>query len=460
MNNWWWPRVVAPLVLTGVGAGVGFAVGRGSEWLAWWVAIGSLLGFGVTVAWDTWRGQRILRWLRDRPDESAPIAAGLWGEAGYRIQKALRTHERALADEREQLGQFLSAIDASPNGVTLLDADGAIVWCNAAASDHFAIDPRRDRAQRITNLVREPAFFDALARGPSAEATLFVEPRRDRHLSLLVRDYGHGRRMLLSQDVTEVERQEAMRRHFVANVSHEVRTPLTVLSGSLETMMSLPLSDVERARLLEAMKQQADRMQSLVDDLLALARLEGSPPPAPDQWVDLDGVWDQARAQAQALSAGRHALVFDVAARAQLAGDAKEFVSLVSNLVGNAIRYTPAGGRVDVIWRVGDRGDGEFVVRDTGIGIAREQIPRITERFYRVDGSRSRETGGTGLGLSIVKHVAQRLGAELLIDSEPGKGSTFVVRVPATRVRASNARGDGPATLQAGSASGGAIVRP
>ncbi len=427
--------MLAPLVLTGLGALIGFLLGRSSAWVAWWVACGAMFGFGVTVAWDTWRGQRILRWLRDRPETAAPIAAGLWGEAGYRIQKALRARDRALDDERLRLSQFLSAIDASPNGVTLIDEGDGIVWCNAVASDHFSIDPRRDQAQRITNIVRSPAFFAALAQGDAAEPVVFPDLRRERRLSMTVRAYAPGMRMILSQDVTEVERNDAMRRNFVANVSHEIRTPLTVLAGSLETLMTLSLAEAERERILVLMKQQSDRMQSLVDDLLTLARLEGSPPPAPDQWFDLDPVWRQVRADAMALSGGRHALSFDLASGTRVAGDAKEFISLVANLVGNAIRYTPEGGRVEVRWWVNDRRDGEFVVQDTGIGIPRDQIAHITERFYRVDGSRSRETGGTGLGLSIVKHVVQRLGAELLIESDLGRGSRFRVRVPSGRVR-------------------------
>ena len=458
--NWWWPRVVAPLLLTGLGAFIGFLIGRSSGWAAWWVALGATVGFGVTVAWDTWRGQRILRWLRDRPEAPVPIVSGLWGEAGYRIQKALNAREQALAEERAQLSDFLSAIDASPNGVTLIDQVDGIVWCNAVAGDHFAIDPTRDRAQRITNLVRDPAFFAALTAGIGAEPSEFADPRRERRLSMVMREYGNGMRMLLTQDVTEAEAQESMRRHFVANVSHEIRTPLTVLAGALETLVSLPLSEPERQRMLELMKQQSDRMQTLVADLLTLARLEGSPRPAPDQWFDLDAVWQQAKADATALSAGRHRLSFDVVQATQLAGDAKEFMSLVANLVGNAIRYTPQGGHIDMRWHLTDRGEGELVVRDTGIGIAREQIPRITERFYRVDGSRSRETGGTGLGLSIVKHVAQRLGAELLVESQLGQGSTFRVRVPAVRVRRSSSQIDAKGADPRVAASGAAITRP
>jgi two-component system phosphate regulon sensor histidine kinase PhoR len=197
----------------------------------------------------------------------------------------------------------------------------------------------------------------------------------------------------------------------------------------------LPLSADERERVMLLMRQQTDRMQSLVADLLTLAQLEGSPRPAPDHWIDLDEIWQQIRAEATALSNGRHELQFDLAPGLQLAGHRAEFLSLVTNLVTNAIRYTPSGGRIEVIWRT-NHARGELTVRDNGIGIDPEHIPRITERFYRVDGSRSRETGGTGLGLSIVKHIVQRHGGELLIDSQPGKGSTFRVDLPSARVRA------------------------
>ncbi len=433
--NWWLPRVVAPLFLTGLGALLGFLLARSSEGVSWWVTAGAVLGFGVTVVWDTWRGQRILRWLQDRAGEPAPIAEGLWGEAAYRIQKALRSGERELADERLKLSQFLSAIDASPNGVTLIDAVDGIVWCNAMASDHFSVDPVRDKQQRITNIVREPTFVDMLVRNDGSETVEFNDPRSRRRLSVLVRSYGPGMRIILSQDVTDAERTDTMRRHFVANVSHELRTPLTVLSGSLETMVSLPLNERERARMFELMTQQTRRMQLLIDDLLTLAKLEGSPRPSTDVWLPLDPVWAQCRADAEMLSAGRHTLVFDAQAGTELAGDATEFTSLVGNLVSNAIRYTPDGGRIQVSWAMADNGSGELTVNDNGIGIASEHIAHITERFYRVDGSRSRDTGGTGLGLSIVKHIVQRHGAELVIRSEPGRGATFLVRMPAARIR-------------------------
>jgi len=238
-----------------------------------------------------------------------------------------------------------------------------------------------------------------------------------------------------------------MRRDFVANVSHEIRTPLTVLSGFIETLNNLPLTEVERRRVLELMSQQTTRMQTLVGDLLTLAQLEGSPRPSADRWVSLQKVFAQVRADAEALSAGRHTLSFDGADGAQIAGTEAELLSAIANLVNNAVRYTSAGGRIDVAWKARADGTGELEVRDTGIGIEREHLPRLTERFYRVDGSRSRDTGGTGLGLSIVKHVAQRHGGELEMRSEPGKGSSFTLLFPAARVRSGGAAAEGKVAL-------------
>jgi two-component system phosphate regulon sensor histidine kinase PhoR len=252
-------------------------------------------------------------------------------------------------------------------------------------------------------------------------------------------------KLVLSQDITERERTDAMRRDFVANVSHEIRTPLTVLAGFVETLASVPLTATEQPRVLALMRQQADRIQALVDDLLTLAQLEGSPRPAPDHWVTLDPLLAQVRADAQLLSAARHRIEMAAVPGCQVAGIESELASAMGNLVSNAIRYTPEGGVIEIAWRVRESdGCGEFEVRDTGIGIAREHLPRLTERFYRVDGGRTRtsgEAGGTGLGLAIVKHVMQRHGGELEIQSEPGKGSSFKLVFPAARVRVAVAAG-------------------
>jgi len=384
---------------------------------------------------DTARGYRLINWLRGSQEQQAPRDAGFWGELGYRVERSIRLREQGLEQERLRLEQFLSAIEASPNGVLILDASEQIVWCNSVSADHFGLDPLRDRRQRVTNLVRSPSFVAYLQQEHFAEPVNFPNPRGDGTLSVLLRPYGEGMKLVLSQDITDRERNEAMRRDFVANVSHEMRTPLTVLAGFIETMVNLPLTEVERKRVLELMTQQTKRMQTIVSDLLTLAQLEGSPRPASDRWVPLAPLLVQVESDAKALSGGRHTIEFAAVGGVELAGAHSELLSAIHNLVSNAVRYTPEGGRIALGWQGLADGSGELSVSDTGVGIAREHIPRLTERFYRVDGSRSRDTGGTGLGLSIVKHVVQRHGAELQIDSEPGKGSRFRIVFPAVRVR-------------------------
>ncbi len=436
--NWLLPRIAAALIAAVIGGGVGYFVpGHDVPWF------GALLGFAsalsVIAVRDTTRGYRLIEWLRGSQEGQAPRDAGLWGELGYRIERSIRLRELAADMERERLTQFLSAIEASPNGVMLLDAGDQIEWCNSLAADHFGLDPQRDRRQRITNLVRAPAFVGYLQAGRFVDAIEMPDPRGQRSLSVFVRPYGEGQRLVLSQDITERERSDGMRRDFVANVSHEIRTPLTVLAGFIETMANLPLTEVEHKRVLVLMAQQADRMGTLVSDLLTLAQLEGSPRPHADRWVPLAPLFAQVAIDAKVLSAGRHALVFPAALDAQIAGASNELLSAITNLVTNAVRYTPEGGRIELSWRVLADGAGEIAVRDTGPGIAREHLPRLTERFYRVDGSRSRDTGGTGLGLAIVKHVVQRHGGELDIQSEVGQGSTFRLVFPAARVRVGSA---------------------
>jgi two-component system phosphate regulon sensor histidine kinase PhoR len=244
---------------------------------------------------------------------------------------------------------------------------------------------------------------------------------------------------MMSRDVTALEQADAMRRDFVANVSHEIRTPLTVLAGFVETMQSLPLDAGDQQRYLGLMAHQAHRMQSLVNDLLTLSRLEGSPLPGMEDWVDVRQMVAQCMEEGRGLSAlmspKGHALVDQVAQDCAIAGSPSELLSATVNLVNNAVRYTPPEGRIEIRWRILEDGQGELSVLDSGPGIAAEHLPRITERFYRVDRSRSRETGGTGLGLAIVKHVAQRHGAQLRIDSSLGRGSNFSLLFPAGRIR-------------------------
>ena len=433
--TWLLPRLLAVPLSIAAGSMIGLMVERTHS-----VAVGAVIGgifvVGVLVVRDTLRGYRLIKWLRGSLEGAAPRAAGLWGELGYRIERAVKLREKEAQLERTRLAQFLSAIEASPNGVMLLGASDQIEWCNSLSAEHFGLDPLRDLHQRVTNLLRAPAFVAYLQAGVFTNAVRMAEPRGKGMLSVLVRLYGDGLKIVLSQDITERERSEAMRRDFVANVSHEIRTPLTVLAGFIETMVNLQLTEVERKRVLVLMTQQAQRMGALVSDLLTLAQLEGSPRPNLDRWVSLKALVTQVEVDTKLLSSGRHSMTFVIPGDVQIAGAQNELFSAITNLVNNAVRYTPDSGRIDVTWKVLTDGSGEVAVRDTGLGIAREHLPRLTERFYRVDGSRSRDTGGTGLGLSIVKHIVQRHGGELDVQSEVGKGSLFRLVFPAARIRA------------------------
>lgn len=425
--------------------------------VGWWLAGKDGLEPGLLVAGFAWLLldslyiAKLLRWLRSEQNaqepgvlsSTAPVIGGVWGELADRTRRLLRSRDRQHLESQARLNEFLSAMQASPNGVVLLDPDGRIEWCNQTAAQHFGFDAHRDVMQHIANLVRDPLFTAYLASGNfSRDVTIpggRSSPARPVRLSVHLHAYGNRRKLLLSRDITSLELAEAMRRDFVANVSHEIRTPLTVLSGFIETLQTLPLKEAERTRYLGLMAQQSQRMQTLVNDLLTLSRLEGSPFPDTSEWVATSALLAHCEQEGRALSVvlapAGHRLEFDTGPPCELAGVQNELLSAMSNLVTNAVRYTPQEGLIKVSWSVLDDGRGEFRVVDSGPGIAAEHIPRLTERFYRIDRSRSRETGGTGLGLAIVKHVTQRHGAELRIESQPGQGSRFSIAFPAARVR-------------------------
>ncbi len=428
-------------------AGGGLGWWQGGPWGA---ALGAAIAGWAWFVWDLLRGARVLRWLRTGDLASAPSMRGMWGEAADRSRRLLRMQAQQVQDSESRLQEILAALQATPNGVVLLDAQGRIEWCNQTAANQFGFDAQRDVMQSIGNLVRDPEFtayyttqnftHDVVLEGRSSTQS------RPVRISVHLHPYGDGRTLLLSRDVTALEQAEAMRRDFVANVSHEIRTPLTVLMGFVETLQTLPLAQEERARYLGMMSQQAARMQSVVQDLLTLSRLEGSPPPGMAEWMPVQGLVQRCEVESRALSAlltqtqqRHHTLTFpaagDLLAQGDIAGVPSELQSALSNIISNAVRYTPAGGAITVDWVRKEDGTAVFSVKDTGPGIAPEHIPRLTERFYRVDRSRSRETGGTGLGLAIVKHVLQRHGATLNIQSTLGKGSTFCVTFPASRLR-------------------------
>ena len=428
-------------------AGAGLGWWQGGPWGA---ALGATVAAWAWFIWDLLRGARVLRWLRTGDVADAPAMRGVWGEAADRARRLLRKQEAQIRESQDRLQEILAALQASPNGVVLLDAQGRIEWCNQMAASHFGLDAQRDVMQSIGNLLRNPEFTAYFAaRDFSSDVVLegrSSTPSRPVRISAHLHPYGDGRTLLLSRDVTALEQADAMRRDFVANVSHEIRTPLTVLTGFVETLQTLPLTADERSRYLGMMAQQALRMQSVVQGLLTLSRLEGSPLPGMNEWTPVQALLQFCEEEGRALSSlltqtqqrphGMHFPSLEVLrAAGDIAGVPAELQSALSNLISNAVRYTPAGGSITVQWKGNADGSAVFSVHDTGPGIAPEHLPRLTERFYRIDRSRSRETGGTGLGLAIVKHVLQRHGATLDIASTLGKGSVFSVTFPANRLR-------------------------
>jgi two-component system phosphate regulon sensor histidine kinase PhoR len=374
------------------------------------------------------------RWAAGPATETVPEGKGLWENVFTLIYQRQRAEIRQRRRLARALARSRQAGRALPYGVVILDADLRILWCNDSAEAHFGIDADQDERQPILNLVRQPDLASfAAARDFSTPLELKTGREDGLILSVQFVPYEEGQWLLLSRDITQAARLEAVRRDFVANVSHELRTPLTVLVGFLETLRERRVEPERAATFMDLMSEQGKRMQRILDDLLALSTLESTPEPPGEERVPVAGLLARVRSEAEGLSAGRHRIVLDETPGYDLLGADAELTSAFANLASNAVRYTPAGGEVRLRWRAGPWG-ATFAVEDTGIGIEREHLPRLTERFYRVDRGRSRETGGTGLGLAIVKHTLARHQATLEIESEPGKGSRFTARFPARRV--------------------------
>ncbi|HYI85765.1 MAG TPA: phosphate regulon sensor histidine kinase PhoR [Burkholderiales bacterium] len=403
----------------------------GAAW-GWGSFALALLG---VVFWHTRHLARLQRWLAHPLPGAVPEGQGIWDEvlaALHRLERETARREESLADG---LARMRRAVQALPDGVVILDSANRIEWFNRTAEAQLQLDPGTDLAQNIANLVREPEFIEYLG---SSEDSVRITRGPALALSLQLIPFGQSQKMLLSRDVTQAERVDVMRRDFVANVSHELRTPLTVLVGFLETVRELKLDPQRQRDYLGMMEEQASRMQRIIEDLLTLSALDSAPPAADDRRIAVAPLMQRLKTDAEALSGGRHTIKMQLEeASASLLGVEPELVSAFGNLVSNAIRYTPAGGTITLAWREGPEG-GRFSVEDTGIGIEAEHLPRLTERFYRVDRSRSRETGGTGLGLAIAKHALARHEATLEIESQPGKGSRFSARFPARRLASKN----------------------
>ncbi len=388
---------------------------------------------------------RLTKWAEQPIGTPVPEASGSWSDAFLALHRRAR-HAAAQRDElREMVERFRLAAEALPEGVVILDSQRTIEWMNPRAELLLGLDVRRDIGMPVTHLVREPEFVDFIERSQDETIEpLLVRPMRNPAVVLHIRaaPFSSGRTLLLIEDLTQLERLENVRRDFVANVSHEMRTPLTVVQGFLETARDSLADETpavpreEIVHYLDLGLEHAHRMQRLIEDLLTLSTLETSAAPPLEEQADVAGLLALVLEEARALSSGRHRIDLENSGPALLTGSRSELHSAFSNLASNAVRYTPEGGLIMLRWRSTPDGGAAFEVTDSGIGIESRHIPRLTERFYRVDRGRSRESGGTGLGLAIVKHVLERHQATLAIDSEPGRGSTFSAVFPARRTGA------------------------
>ena len=385
---------------------VGYYWGAGAGWMIF------CLGLVLQMAFHFRNFARLERWTQAPVVDDTLEGQGAWnGIFGrlYRHEKELRTR---IAEREGEIALLTAAGQALTDGVVLLDSHGHILFCNTMAESQLGLVIRTDRGQHISNLVRQPEFVSYLADGEfERPLSLRSERRDDRVYSVHVIPYGNNRRLMQIKDVTQTDRLDRMRRDFVANVSHELRTPLTVLSGFLETLQEFDVEPEERKRYFDMMTEQSKRMQSIVQDLLTLSSIESAPPPENDV-VDMVSMVKKLQRDAEALSGGRHQVIVETDGKGDLRGSEPELVSAFGNLVSNAVRYTPAGGTIRISWHASAQG-AEFAVQDTGIGIDPKHLPRITERFYRIDRGRSRDAGGTGLGLAIVKHSLNRHQAQL-----------------------------------------------
>jgi two-component system phosphate regulon sensor histidine kinase PhoR len=429
MGFWWRPLGVLAGILL-----VALMLWAGSGWVA---ALGFLAGIQAFVMLRRlWQEYRLSRWLENPDEVEPPDATGTWGDIFYRLQKLQRRQHASRNELTNALEQFEHAAQAVPDAMVILNRSEQIEWCNPASRKYLGLDCDRDRGQFIRYLMRQAYFLDFLDVADYSGRLVCKSPiNREITLSLQLVPFGESQKLLLARDITDLERVDAMRRDFIANVSHELRTPLTVVGGFVETLADAPgLPASETRHYFDLMLDHTRRMQHLLDDLLTLSRLESDDHSLKDEPVNVPEMSRALKSEAESLSRGRHRISLKLDSDAWLKGSLQEIRSALGNLVSNAVRYTPQGGEITLTWRKRD-GEGVFSVMDTGEGISAEHIPRLTERFYRVDRSRSRETGGTGLGLAIVKHVLTRHGARLDIQSTPGKGSTFAAIFPASRVQ-------------------------
>ena len=423
-----WLRALAP-------AAVALAIGALLSWFvsdtvaARWLG-GALLLFALMQAFYL---TRVHHWAALPRKRDVPVGAGGWGILLDRLARVARQQQESVAELSAELALLHSAVDRLPDGLVVLDRFDHVEWANNAATELHAIFGSR---RPIHLFIRQPEFSAYLEGDERARPLVLSLPTRPGRLfELRLHRTDDAHRLLITRDVTEQSKLDAVRRDFVANVSHEIRTPVTVIGGFAETLLNLELDDATRRTYLATILKQSQTMQRLVEDLLTLSSLDGAGGVPVEDTVDLHALIAALADEAGVLSQGAHTITTRIDGPQYVRAAATELESAIRNLLTNAVRYTPSGGRIRIEWRSRD-GEGLLSVRDTGIGIPEEHLPRLSERFYRVDRGRSRDTGGTGLGLAIVKHIMNRHGGRLQIESRVGEGSTFTLRLPGRRLMA------------------------
>ena len=430
LNQKWHSTLIRHLVLL---IGVCLLIGLVSGYYGLSLAVGLALYLG----WTLKQLLRLHQWLRQhKPDEPPPDGYGLWGEVFDSIYHLQRRDQRARGRLQAVIDRVQESTAALKDAVVTLDSDGNLEWWNRAAETLLGLKTPQDSGQPVSNLVRHPRFKEYFEAGNYVEPLDIPSPVNDHlRIQLYITRYGNNEHLMLVRDVTRLHQLEQMRKDFIANVSHELRTPLTVICGYLETLLD-NVDDVNPRwkRPLSQMQQQGERMQALLNDLLLLAKLEATDYPSDNQPVAIDALLQSIKGDAKALSGQRNqTITLDLESPAALKGSEAELRSAFSNLIFNAVKYTPDGGNIHIRWWA-DASGAHLSVQDSGVGIDSKHLPRLTERFYRVDSSRNVSTGGTGLGLAIVKHVLLRHRGRLEISSVLGQGSTFTCHFAASQV--------------------------
>jgi two-component system phosphate regulon sensor histidine kinase PhoR len=409
--------------------GAGILIG----WIYDRAASGLLVAALLALAWQVRQLLAFDRAIHHSNFDAFRLGEGIWQQISSRFQYEHGRGNRYRDQHRRLVRELRKSTNAMPDGAVILNDENEIEYCNRAAKGLVGIRRKKDRGQRVDNILRDPDLVALLHDGDADRTVDIVSPVNNGcWLNCRVVPYGAAQKMLLLRDVTESIRLRKMRRDFIANASHELRSPLTVLSGYLDAISEDPKVCSDWGQPIGQMQSQARRMAQIISELMELSRIEASGQASTEDIVDVAGLLATARKAYQGQK-DVPPIKLEISSDAHLLGDSREIESVITNLLSNAIRHTPVDGDISFAWRSGDDG-GTLVVSDSGEGIDEEHIPRLTERFFRVDRGRARDDGGIGLGLAIVKHVLTRHEAELVITSEPGKGSTFSCQFPKNRV--------------------------